>query len=118
FVGELTSGLGDLVIGHILAEPLAAAASAALERSADTFRFDDPAVLLHGDLKPAHIFATSDRYVGLIDWGDACAGDPRLDLGRMSMAGPTAFATFMSGYGQSTLHRAASAAAPPSCERS
>lgn len=35
----------------------------------------------------------------MIDWGDACAGDPRLDLARMSMAGPTAFATFMSGYG-------------------
>ena len=44
FVSELTSGVGDLVTGHILA---------------DTLRFDDPAVLLHGDLKlaPTH----SDR---------------------------------------------------------
>lgn len=37
--------------------------------------------------------------MGLIDWGDACVGDPRLDLARMSMAGATAFAIFMSGYG-------------------
>lgn len=99
FVAELTSGLDALVAGRILSEPLAGAAWAVLRRSADELSFDGPSVLLHGDLKLAHIFATSDDQVGLIDWGDACAGDPRLDLGRMSMAGPTAFASFLSGYG-------------------
>lgn len=99
FVVELTAGLEDLVTGRILAAPFADAASAALEQSTDALSFDSPAVLLHGDLKLAHIFANSGRYQGLIDWGDICAGDPRLDLGRMSMAGPAAFATFMSGYG-------------------
>ena len=99
FVGDLTSGLELLVTADILSEPLADAASAALEQSTGDLDFDRQAVLLHGDLKPAHIFASSERYTGLIDWGDACAGDPRLDLGRMSMAGPTVFAAFMSGYG-------------------
>lgn len=37
--------------------------------------------------------------MGIIDWGDACAGDPRFDLGRMSMAGGTALRAFLSGYG-------------------
>lgn len=99
FITELTSGLRRLVTGHVLSEPLAAAAGAALEQSADELSFSGPGALLHGDLKPAHIFVTPDDRVGLIDWGDACVGDPRLDLARMSMAGATAFAIFMSGYG-------------------
>lgn len=99
FITELTSGLRRLATGHVLSEPLAAAAGAALERSADELIFSGPGALLHGDLKLAHIFATGDDRVGLIDWGDACVGDPRLDLARMSMAGPTAFKSFMTGYG-------------------
>lgn len=66
---------------------------------AEELRFDGPAVLLHGDLKLQHIFAEADRFVGIIDWGDACAGDPRFDLGRMSMAGGAALDGFLSGYG-------------------
>jgi aminoglycoside 2''-phosphotransferase len=34
--------------------------------------------LLHGDLSPDHILddATADRLTGIIDFGDACLGDP------------------------------------------
>lgn len=99
FLTELTAGLEGLVTSRVLSEPLAEVAWAVLRTSADAVRFDGPGVLLHGDLKLAHIFATSTEDVGLIDWGDACVGDPRLDLARMSMAGPAAFARFLSGYG-------------------
>ena len=102
FLAELTSGLPDLVTGRVLPEPLAAAASTTVRQLTNELSFAGPSVLLHGDLKLAHIFATSADHVGLIDWGDASAGDPRLDLGRMSMAGPTAFASFLSGYGMTS----------------
>lgn len=92
-------GLEELVAGGVVVEPLATAVVGALESAADELRFDAPAALLHGDLKLAHIFAGPDGGAALIDWGDACAGDPRLDLGRMTMAGPSAFSAFLSGYG-------------------
>lgn len=44
------------------------------------FRFKP--VLLHGDLSEEHILCDLDRGVitGIIDWGDACIGDPALDF--------------------------------------
>src|SRR6266702_3945229 len=36
--------------------------------------------LIHGDLGPAHVLCRSGRVVGVIDWSDACVGDPALDL--------------------------------------
>lgn len=101
FVADLTSGLDHLQAAGVLTEPLTAAARTALGQSTDDLAFDGPTVLLHGDLKLAHIFALPERHVGIIDWGDASAGDPRLDLARMSMTGPAAFTAFMSGYGSS-----------------
>jgi aminoglycoside phosphotransferase (APT) family kinase protein len=99
FVGDLTSGLVELEANGVLPEPLATAASGTLNQAADHLAFDDPAALLHGDLKLMHIFATPEHDVSIIDWGDACAGDPRLDLARLSMAGADALTAVMSGYG-------------------
>jgi len=44
------------------------------------FRFKP--VLLHGDLSEEHILYDADRglITGIIDWGDACVGDPALDF--------------------------------------
>jgi aminoglycoside 2''-phosphotransferase len=44
------------------------------------FQFDP--VLIHADLGAEHILVDSqvDRLVGVIDWGDACLGDPALDF--------------------------------------
>jgi aminoglycoside 2''-phosphotransferase len=42
------------------------------------FRFDP--VLIHRDLGDAHILVHKDRLVGVIDFGDACVGDPALDF--------------------------------------
>ncbi len=45
----------------------------------DNFAFDT--TLIHGDLSPeAHILCIGDRISGVIDWGDACVGDPALDF--------------------------------------
>lgn len=99
FVRELAAGLEELVAAGVLVESSANAAVGAIEDAAVELSFDAPGVLLHGDVKLAHIFAGPDGGAALIDWGDASVGDPRLDLGRMSMAGPSAFSAFMSGYG-------------------
>jgi len=36
-------------------------------------------VLLHADLGPGHLLVRDGRLRGVIDWGDACLGDPALD---------------------------------------
>ncbi|MFJ9588457.1 phosphotransferase [Streptomyces acidicola] len=63
----------------------------------------DQGVPLHGDLMPKHVWDDQGRLVGLIDWGDAMAGDD-------------AFRQFLKGYGrgQVVLPRAdGGGAAPP-----
>jgi aminoglycoside phosphotransferase (APT) family kinase protein len=35
---------------------------------------------VHGDLHPRNVVVRSGRIVGIIDWGDMCAGDPCTDL--------------------------------------
>ena len=44
------------------------------------FRFQS--VMLHGDLSEEHILCNVDEetLTGIIDWGDACIGDPALDF--------------------------------------
>ena len=96
-IADVTAGLEELVASRVVDDGLAAAAAAAIA-AAPELRFEGRAVLLHGDLKLQHIFGSADRYVGIIDWGDACAGDPRFDLGRLSMAGPVALGAFLRGY--------------------
>jgi len=86
-----------LVTGGIVPQSLAAGA-AAMVRAAD-LDFPGPGVLLHGDLKVPHIFGQQGRCTGIIDWGDASAGDPRLDLARFSMDDADAFAALLRGYG-------------------
>lgn len=44
--------------------------------------------LLHGDLCPDHIFAAHGHVSGIIDWGQATAGDPLFDLATWANAAP------------------------------
>lgn len=62
----------------------------------------DQGVLLHGDLMPRHVWNDDGHLAGLIDWGDALAGDPLFDLARCSMAGEEPFRRLLSGYGGPT----------------
>ena len=42
--------------------------------------FDYVPTLIHRDLTSEHILYSGDRITGVIDWGDACFGDPAFDL--------------------------------------
>ncbi|MET7283905.1 aminoglycoside phosphotransferase family protein [Kribbella sp. NPDC005582] len=46
---------------------------------------DVPTVLLHGDLHARHLYAVDGKLTAILDWGDACYGDPRYDLARLTM---------------------------------
>ena len=98
FVEDVTSGLDELVAADVVTDSLARAAADAIAGAAE-LHFEEQARLVHGDLKRQHLFADPGRLVGIIDWGDACAGDPRLDLGRLSMAGMDTLEPFLDGYG-------------------
>jgi aminoglycoside phosphotransferase (APT) family kinase protein len=41
---------------------------------------DYAVALVHGDVGPAHVRVVDDEITGVIDWTDACLGDPALDL--------------------------------------
>jgi aminoglycoside phosphotransferase (APT) family kinase protein len=49
------------------------------------------ASLVHGDLGPDHILCERERVTGVIDWTDACVGDPAVDFGWLASATPRPF---------------------------
>lgn len=56
--------------------------------------------LLHGDLEGGHIYVHDDAYVGLIDFDQSQAGDPRWDLARVPLwDGDAALDALLVGYG-------------------
>lgn len=56
--------------------------------------------LVHGDLGPTHVRVSGDKVTGIIDWIDACVGDPALDLAWALHGTSPAFArAFAAGYG-------------------
>lgn len=57
-------------------------------------------VLLHGDLGPAHILHDGTGVTGVIDWSDACLGDPALDFAWLLNGTIDSFGTdLLSAYG-------------------
>jgi aminoglycoside phosphotransferase (APT) family kinase protein len=48
--------------------------------------------LTHADLGPEHILVDADRIVGVLDWTDACVGDPAIDLAWPLYGAPREFA--------------------------
>jgi aminoglycoside phosphotransferase (APT) family kinase protein len=60
---------------------LAADERHAASRLFASVQFDFEPRLVHGDLGPEHVLCARDgRIAGIIDWGDARAGDPAIDL--------------------------------------
>ncbi len=56
--------------------------------------------LVHGDLGPAHVRVSGHEVTGIIDWSDACVGDPALDLAWAIHGTTPVFArSFAAGYG-------------------
>lgn len=99
FTAEAGACLDELVVHQVISGGLADRLQKVLHEYRDAVRFDGPGVLLHGDLKPPHVFADEGRFVGIIDWGDAACGDPLYDLARFSLAGAEALTTLLTGYG-------------------
>lgn len=99
FTDEAPNCLEELVARQVITRDLAERVRTALDLFAPAVRFDQPGVLLHGDLKPPHVFSEDGRFVGLIDWGDVAVGDPRYDLARFSINAPAALVPLLDGYG-------------------
>jgi aminoglycoside phosphotransferase (APT) family kinase protein len=58
----------------------------------------DP-VLVHADLGPAHMLHRGSNVTGVIDWSDACLGDPALDFAWLLHGTNEAFASaLLDGY--------------------
>lgn len=58
-------------------------ARAAIDRLAPVLDRVVTARLVHGDFCPRHVYADAAQITGIIDWGDAMAGDPGYDFGRL-----------------------------------
>jgi aminoglycoside phosphotransferase len=78
------------------------------DEATTTFSAISEGRLLHGDLQSGHILSTSDgTYQGIIDFGQAQAGDPRWDLARVRLwDGDKALDALLDGYGHDTLSAA------------
>lgn len=99
FTDEAPDCLEELVARQVITRDLAERIRTTVELFAPAVRFDGRGVLLHGDLKPPHVFADNGRFVGLIDWGDVAVGDPRYDLARFSIHAGPAIGPLLEGYG-------------------
>ena len=74
----------------------------ALEAAGPVPRVQQP-VLLHGDYWPGNLLWRDGRLVAVIDWEDACLGDPLADLGNARLEllwafGPDAMTAFADRY--------------------
>ena len=59
------------------------------------------ATLVHADLGPDHILCARDSVTGVIDWSDACVGDPAIDFGWLLHSTPSVFVEgIRAGYGR------------------
>jgi aminoglycoside phosphotransferase len=66
---------------------------------------DSDGRLLHGDFEGGHVFVdASDAYQGMLDFGQAQAGDPRWDLARVRLwDGDHALDAVLDGYGRDAI---------------
>lgn len=77
-----------------------AEATRAFEYGVSASRWSDPARWLHGDLHPGNTLYRNAALVGVVDFGDLCAGDPACDLAGALMSLPYfALEEFFATYG-------------------
>lgn len=76
--GTAWPGVVDEIVGH-LEEPLRGRAAQVVADVLEIERNVDE-VLTHGDFGPHNILLTHDGALGLIDFDNACFGDPAIDL--------------------------------------
>ncbi len=76
-------GLLQVADSGLIDRQLAERAHAELTRRIASVVGMSPACLTHGDFHPRHTYAFGGHVTGIIDWGDATAGDPLYDFGRI-----------------------------------
>jgi len=57
-------------------------------------------VFTHGDLQITHVFVDGDEVIGVIDWSEACQGDPLYDLAVLTLGHEENLAGLIAGYGR------------------
>ena len=98
FLDSILTGIDDLVRHDVLTGAVARQVRAAVTAHRDVINYPGQGVLLHCDLKPAHLFVADGRLAAIIDWGDTSYGDPRWDLARLRHSGDAVFAQVLAGY--------------------
>lgn len=96
---EGVDGLAPVVTAGLLPIELLSAIETRVARHTDVLAGIPEARLLHGDVHPRHVYADAGRLTGIIDWGDAIAGDPLFDLGRILRADAQSLSLILEGYG-------------------
>ena len=84
FLQGICGDVRSLAGSYAVAAPVAAAVAAALDTHAAALAAVVVGSLCHGDLKTAHLLVEAGRLAGVIDWGDAVAGDPLWDIARFA----------------------------------
>lgn len=97
-IDSILAGVGDLVRHAVISAEVADRMQAAVADHRELISCPGEGVLLHGDLKPGHLFVADDRLAAIIDWGDTSYGDPRWDLARLRHSGDTVFTPVLEGY--------------------
>jgi aminoglycoside phosphotransferase (APT) family kinase protein len=82
-----TSELGPVPEAGLVPSALIERAAAAVADAGRLLASVTTGRLLHGDFHPGHAYAADGRITGVIDWGDATAGDPVYDLARVFHSG-------------------------------
>ncbi len=75
-------------------------AQRAFDQALSAPAFEGPPRWLHGDLHPGNVVVARGTLVGVVDFGDLCAGDPATDLaGGWMLFGPTHLEAYFDAYG-------------------
>lgn len=98
FIDGILAGIDDLVRHDVISAAFADRVRAAVADHRDLISYPGQGVLLHGDLKPAHLFVADGGLAAIIDWGDTSYGDPRWDLARLRQSGSAVCAPVLEGY--------------------
>lgn len=98
FIDGILAGIDDLVRHDVIGAAVAHRLEDAVADHQELISYSGEGVLLHCDLKPAHLFVADGRLVAIIDWGDTSYGDPRWDLARLRQSGHDVFARVLEGY--------------------
>lgn len=98
FIDSILAETDDLVRHDVISTAVAHRMRAAVADHRDMISYPRQGVLLHCDLKPAHLFVADGRLTAIIDWGDTSYGDPRWDLARLRHSGDAVFGPVLDGY--------------------